>query len=234
MPKRHSPVTLAGTPDYITISGQTITRNSIDLAADVTGTLPVANGGTGVTTSTGTGAVVLGTSPTIATPTLTLANSSPTAAGGIGYDQTNNEVQIGDGTNSQIIKMAAWTAYTPSLTNITLGDGTLAFAYAQVGKLVCVRARFVFRTTTSISGVMTFSLPVTAVTAQQETQPCTILDQGTATFMGAVRLISTTTIEIVALGASGTYTTQINTSSTVPMTWANTDTLGFYFFYEAA
>jgi len=35
----------------------------------VTGTLPVANGGTGVTTSTGSGANVLGTSPTLATPT---------------------------------------------------------------------------------------------------------------------------------------------------------------------
>ena len=41
------------------------------LTTDVTGILPVANGGTGVTTSTGTGAVVLGTSPTLATPTLT-------------------------------------------------------------------------------------------------------------------------------------------------------------------
>ena len=36
-------VTLAGTPDYITISGQTITRNQIDLANDVTGTLPTSN-----------------------------------------------------------------------------------------------------------------------------------------------------------------------------------------------
>lgn len=36
-------VTLAGTPDYLTISGQTITRNAIDLAADVTGTLPTSN-----------------------------------------------------------------------------------------------------------------------------------------------------------------------------------------------
>ena len=35
------------------------------------GTLAVANGGTGVTTSTGSGSVVLGTSPTIATPTIT-------------------------------------------------------------------------------------------------------------------------------------------------------------------
>ena len=44
-------VTLAGSRDYITISGQTITRNAIVLTTDVTGTLPVSNGGTGVTSS---------------------------------------------------------------------------------------------------------------------------------------------------------------------------------------
>jgi hypothetical protein len=49
VPTTHDAVTLAGSLDYITLSGQEITRNAIDLAADVTGTLPVANGGTGVT-----------------------------------------------------------------------------------------------------------------------------------------------------------------------------------------
>lgn len=38
-------VSLAGTPNYITISGQTITRALIDLASHVTGVLPLANGG---------------------------------------------------------------------------------------------------------------------------------------------------------------------------------------------
>ena len=44
-------VSLTGTPDYITIDAatQVITRNQIDLAADVTGTLPATNGGTGLT-----------------------------------------------------------------------------------------------------------------------------------------------------------------------------------------
>lgn len=46
-------VTLAGTPDYITISGQEITRNAVDLTADITSTLPIANGGTGATTLAG-------------------------------------------------------------------------------------------------------------------------------------------------------------------------------------
>ena len=46
-------VTLAGTPDYLTLSGQVITLNAIDLTTDVTGTLPVANGGTGATSLAG-------------------------------------------------------------------------------------------------------------------------------------------------------------------------------------
>lgn len=44
-------VTLSGTPDYITISGQVITRGLVDLTTDISGTLPIANGGTGATTA---------------------------------------------------------------------------------------------------------------------------------------------------------------------------------------
>jgi hypothetical protein len=42
----------------------------VALASAVSGTLPVANGGTGVTSSTGSGDVVLSTSPTLVTPVL--------------------------------------------------------------------------------------------------------------------------------------------------------------------
>ena len=47
----------------------------------VTGTLPVANGGSGVTSSTGTGAVVLGTSPSISGAVMTTMASSVITSG---------------------------------------------------------------------------------------------------------------------------------------------------------
>ena len=64
---------------------------NVNLATQVTGTLPVANGGTGVTTSTGSGNVVLSTSPTLTTPLLgtptsgNLSNCTADGTNGVGY-----------------------------------------------------------------------------------------------------------------------------------------------------
>ena len=55
-----------GTTGLTTSGGPVTSSGTITLA----GTLAVANGGTGVTTSTGTGATVLSTSPTLVTPAL--------------------------------------------------------------------------------------------------------------------------------------------------------------------
>ena len=59
----------ATVPSFLSVSGSPITTSGT-LAFGYSGTaLPVANGGTGVTTSTGTGANVLSTSPSLTTPT---------------------------------------------------------------------------------------------------------------------------------------------------------------------
>ena len=52
------------------------TTTSVINASQITGVLPVSNGGTGVTTSTGTGSTVLSTSPTLATPILGVASAT--------------------------------------------------------------------------------------------------------------------------------------------------------------
>lgn len=77
---------------------------SLVLSTDITGILPVANGGTGVTTSTGTGSTVLSTSPIITTPhissivntgTLTLPTSTDTLVGRATTDTLTNKTIAG-------------------------------------------------------------------------------------------------------------------------------------------
>jgi hypothetical protein len=103
-------VSLAGAPNYITIVGQVITRALINLTTHVTGTLPVANGGTGVTSSTGTGNAVLSNSPTLA-GTITLPSGSISASGShlLIKSSTGGNVQIWSGANHALSILSLFT-----------------------------------------------------------------------------------------------------------------------------
>ena len=68
-------------------------------SADVSGTLPVANGGTGTTTSTGTESVVLSTSPTLTTPIIGTTTAS-SGAGAVRYSTSSGGIlEYSNGTN---------------------------------------------------------------------------------------------------------------------------------------
>ena len=81
-PTSHDAVTLAGTPDYITISGQEITTTQIDLANDVTGTLAAGNVATLNQDTTGNAAtatnLVASTSTAVQLGTIEMGHASDT------------------------------------------------------------------------------------------------------------------------------------------------------------
>lgn len=73
---------------YLQTDGTNTSWDAVNLStSDITGTLAVANGGTGVTSSTGSGSNVLSTSPTLSSPALTGTPTAPTAAVGTSTTQ---------------------------------------------------------------------------------------------------------------------------------------------------
>jgi hypothetical protein len=130
-----------------------------------------------------------------------------------------------------------WSAYTPTFTNMTIGNATVNFRYSQIGKNVTVQGDVTFGSTTSISGMPVISLPVTA---SSQLAPSTQLggayaeDAGLTGFALMFRLNNTTSMNVLAFGAGGTWLTTAPVSSTIPFTWGTGDLFRFTITYEAA
>ena len=132
-----------------------------------------------------------------------------------------------------------WQSYTATLTNITLSSGTKAFYWTQIGKTVHFYFKFSFNSST-VSGLMGVSLPVAASTrySDGEVINCnvTYYDSSVTTFYyGKAHLANTRArLDFYVNNAASTYLVRTATSSTVPMTWAASDTLTAAGTYEAA
>jgi hypothetical protein len=202
---------------------------------------------------TGTGLAVFGTTPTLVTPKADTINES-TPANGVTIDglnlkdgvlNTNNSVVTSNITDAAITPAKlvtgagtswAWQSYTPVFTNATTGNGTVSGKYTQIGKTVFFNSRFLFGSTSSFSGTLSCTLPVTSVsytTAYTKViGHVSIYDtSASAQYNGVAAWTSTTNFEpdcqIVA-----TYVKANGINGTIPITFANGDVLDCHGFYE--
>jgi len=125
-----------------------------------------------------------------------------------------------------------WTSYTPTLTNMTVGNGVVAAYYQKIGKTVFVWFRFDFGSTSSMGSNPRISLPVNSVRTKYG-QTGVIADLGTASYQ-TVLDIGSNKCDFYVIQANGTYANWNSITSTVPMTWGNGDYLDVSFYYEAA
>lgn len=151
-------------------------------------------------------------------------------------EPTQDEFQGIDLRLTQVETYGRWQTWTPSSANLDAGNGSVTARYCQVGKLVHFDLSIVWGSTTSISGAVNLSLPVTAharagtATAQPVAQ-AEYLDASASSTLGTVVYASTTDIRLLY---HPTLTTSANVSATAPFTWTTSDEIHIHGWYEAA
>ena len=131
--------------------------------------------------------------------------------------------------------IGSWISFTPTLTNITLGNGTATGKYVKIGKVVFVFFELVFGSTTTISNYPGVTLPIAPVSyAGLLNGNVYMLDAATAEYYGVVYNDSGVRGTFFAQNAAGTYVRDAIIGATVPMTWTTNDKLQASFWYEVA
>lgn len=178
--------------------------------------------------------------------TTTKALNPSTTLGDIEYRSStaNTNTRLGIGSTGQVLTVAggvpSWatpsggitfSAYTPTYTNITIGNGTVVARYAENDKFVFVYWSFTLGSTSSIGSFNSTSLPVTAKSTDFVGSGYG-LDSGTNELNGTIILNSTTTMRML-VPIQSSYGIG-PTSATVPWTWGTSDKMIYSLTYEKA
>ena len=127
-------------------------------------------------------------------------------------------------------------AFTPSWTNLSVGNGTNVGYFSMNGKNVDVRFSLVLGSTSSVSGSITVDFPVTSsssFSAGQVIGSALLNDNGVGNYYGPAIWATTTTFSFyVSNGQTDVRMTQANGSH--PGTWNTSDSIAGSLSYEAA
>lgn len=160
-----------------------------------------------------------------------LADSVVTGAKIANASLTNAKLSTVDGELG-----GAWVTWTPTYSNVVVSS-TVNAVYQQVGKTV--RFRLLFNVT-SVSGILRFSLPVAPSANYTTSTPIfsnvTMLPTNGAFYPGYIFpiLAGSSTVNIFAFTAGGTYAAMTGTSASIPEVWNSSGTVRILGEYEAA
>jgi len=137
---------------------------------------------------------------------------------------------------------SSWTSWTPTFTNLTVGNGTLNARYITIGKLTTVYVSFVFGATSSISGgVSITNLPVNANFSNINSGIGTALTgyltmrdaSAPQTVYGFCSYSGVSTVELRPFYSSGNYQVVAQINATTPFTWTTSDEFWLSFSYHS-
>jgi hypothetical protein len=122
------------------------------------------------------------------------------------------------------------TSWTPTISGVTVGNGTTQGRYWQVGSLVYFHMTFYLGSTSAVAGPITMPTPTGGISRNFQTVNASIDDFGVG-LRPLMASIYSNTIYVDAIDSSGTYANKAAISATVPFTWATNDGFtvsGFY------
>lgn len=163
---------------------------------------------------------------------VTVADTLLTVTGGSDYTVAT-PAAITDIYYSHVVSpigFPQWFNYTPSLSGITVGSGTLVARFSLVGMTCNVQILFTYGSGSAVGSGIGFGLPI-ASGSNKFTPSVVLTDSGTNQIPACPQL-STTALGLYAFNCGSTYALANNTSSTVPFTWATGDEIGIQVTYE--
>ena len=125
---------------------------------------------------------------------------------------------------------AAWTSYTPTLTQSGAVAKTVTYAeYVQIGNFVWVQVSLTATGAGTGNNAITVTLPFAASSTAGVSGAAFVLDANVNSYVGTARGVTTTTVAFFQNQGGGTA---IGQSPNFAL--ANTDIVQFSAFYEAA
>lgn len=131
----------------------------------------------------------------------------------------------------------AWRSWTPTLTNMTQGNGTVTARYMRIGRMIAYKFQFTLGSTSTVGTDPTFSVPVTAAAqAELDMNTCRLTEVGTPTnrFFGWAVGATTSTVQVGAMEVIVGILSRTQVTATAPFTWGNTDQMFVSGVYEAS
>jgi hypothetical protein len=154
----------------------------------------------------------------------------------------NDTMLVGDSTAATGLSYKSattlypWTAYTPTTSGFTVGNGSLVARYAQIGKTVHLRITFTLGSTSAVSAAPRFTLPVNVSSVTYIVAGSgSFGDFGVGTYTALPVIEFANQIYCALSNTTGTFASESAAiSSTVPFTWTTNDSVAINMTYEAA
>jgi hypothetical protein len=143
----------------------------------------------------------------------------------------NELTRFVDGTWLTVRK--SLTAFTPVITGVTVGNGTLTGRYSRAGDMVFYNGRFVFGSTSAVPGTISLiSVPVPIFGDNRTTGRAGVYDFSTARIFPVLMDARASGPGLSPYNNNGTLTFPV--TGTTPVTWAVGDELWWNIRYSAA